>query len=29
MANQFLTGREVARVLRHYEELTGMDEYYY
>ncbi|KJA26834.1 hypothetical protein HYPSUDRAFT_1032560 [Hypholoma sublateritium FD-334 SS-4] len=28
MANQFLTGREVARVLRHYEGLTGMDEWY-
>lgn len=28
LANRFLDGRDMAKVLRHYEELTGMDNWY-
>lgn len=28
LANRFLTGADVADVLKHYEGLTGMDSWY-
>jgi hypothetical protein len=28
VVNRFLTGSEVARILRHYEGLTNMDSWY-
>lgn len=28
LANRFISGSEVAEVLKHYESLTGMDSWY-